>query len=818
MRAAVIVGCGKFDDPEIVNLEFAGQDADRFAGVAEGIFGVPKQTLNVLADDRLGGHDLPTRARLLSSLGRGQRNLRGQRVDILYFYFSGHGFRSSEDNEDYLVLKDTALNAIRDTALGFNTLLRYLREWNAKHTILFIDACRSNVEKHKSPVDGDTLPVDIPALCPPGMVTFCSCSPGEKSFEAAECKGGLFTQALIESFGPAGKCGTVYEIDQFLLRSLPELGQRFSKPIQNPYTKLEPIGIQNLAVVRDQLAQEWRGLLPFKGELRVPYQPTVIGGLHEMMAIDFGTGNSLAAVASKDVGVKIVPNPEGGGVVPSVVNFRPDFHYLVGRRAVSQLPIDPENTIGYTKRLLGTGNGFSINGRSVFPEDVAYLIIKSLKTNAEEISGFPFNQVLASIPINFSAAQERGLVTALQRAGFSQIRFIPEPCAAALMTLELASAVADTARSVLVIDLGAGTLDIAAILVADVASERGAIIEVVGVEGNPRLGGLDYDNAIAAALTEKLSTTSFSSKDVSKDVLRAEAERVKILLSKQEVAPVFLGTTDVEGSEPQDIVFTVTREAIARACSKLDDQIVELILSILTKGPLRSDSGDWHLGLRWPEVIMLAGQGTKFFSLMDRIQKLFPGILLVDRYQDTAVIRGLGAYLRTLNPAEAMRERPLLLNVMGRALGVMHRGEAKEKDGKIYLEVGGAAELNNLTREFIESDDVIPTKRSVRLLFSAGSELMCLNLTEKFGGMSASLGTIILRRASNSVEAVEITADIDANFTISLEIAKLGDSAKQAFQLNNYFLEPSKYSVSDRQIPIEHITIETDFRVLKEDE
>jgi molecular chaperone DnaK (HSP70) len=829
MRAALIIGCGVFDDPEIASLRFASQDANRFAHITDRVFGVQPENLHVLADGASGHSSIPTRAGLLRALTVGKRNLGQRRIQTLFFYFSGHGFHSIQENQDYIVLKDTVLSAIGDTALSFATLLKYIRGWEADHTVLFLDACRSHLEAHKSLSGFESPPVDVSALCPPGMITFCSCSPGEKSYEADECQSGLFTEALIQSVSSEARCATVYEIDKFLVRTLPEMGIRYARPIQNPFTKVEPLSTQNLVLARDEVMHEWQGTAPFGKELRPEKNESArLPDVSRLMGIDFGTVNSIATLFSPQTGPIILPSPDGEMLVPSVVNFRPDLSYVVGKRAVSQLRDDPAGTVGYVKRALGGIGATSIYGRSIFPVDVATLIIKSLKHSAEEVAGFTFTDVLASIPINFSTQQEGGLTQALRHAGFSSIRFIPEPCAAALVAADAqfkSDIAVDTLR-VLVVDLGGGTLDIAAIEI-DRGGDTGIVLDTIDVEGDPELGGMDYDLAVARCIREELALSDVPFERIERTALMAEAERAKIILNQRDSATVVFDNLEIEGSEPREVVAVLTRDRVSKEFRELNDRVVKRIRSLLTRsGRLARDLET--RGMDWPQVIVLAGQGTKLFSLRDSIKNLFPDRSIFDRYQDSAVARGLGLYLRTLTHGVSVSRPMLLLNVYGKSMGLKYAlnrtvSPVGRKDSNC-IEIAPNRTGNTFRCLIIDSETTIPTKKLREVAFEESMPTMEIMPIEVFNaGQESPLGTVVIERLTEDVTSLDIVVDISADFTVVLEINSAskvpsGRDRIFCFQINNYHALPIGFELaSEGETSSNDVRcVESTFRRLRE--
>jgi molecular chaperone DnaK len=108
-------------------------------------------------------------------------------------------------------------------------MLRYMERTQAKHILFFIDACRSVITDSKSGPDLANLSVDVNQLCPSGMVSFCSSSPGQASFESDKFEAGLFTHGIVEAFSEKNRCQTVYELNEFLTRRLPILSKEAGK-------------------------------------------------------------------------------------------------------------------------------------------------------------------------------------------------------------------------------------------------------------------------------------------------------------------------------------------------------------------------------------------------------------------------------------------------------------------------------------------------------------------------------------------------------------------------------------------------------------
>jgi uncharacterized caspase-like protein len=194
----------------------------------------------------------PTRSGIIRSL----IEPKGQPVDRLFFFFSGHGFHSVKDDRDYLLPTDTVLGSLEETALSVESLLQYLRTWGAGKTFMFIDACRVTAWRGKAIeiVAIDALKMD--STRPAGFATFWSYYREERSFECAELESGLFAYAVREGLGQRGQCSTVHELNACLSRFVPETSAKFELPRQSPWCQIEPPGMANTVIVSEKILDD----------------------------------------------------------------------------------------------------------------------------------------------------------------------------------------------------------------------------------------------------------------------------------------------------------------------------------------------------------------------------------------------------------------------------------------------------------------------------------------------------------------------------------------------------------------------------------
>ncbi len=212
---------------------------------------------------------------------------------------------------------------------------------------------------------------------------------------------------------------------------------------------------------------------------------------------------------------------------PSVVSYAapPRGATVVGAAAAALRAVRPRHTVHDAKRLIGRladdpvvlaeaahlpfavvpdARGFAAialpsDGAAtppISPEAVGAALLRHLKASAERSKplrhamGFRFGSATISVPVGFSTRQRSATLAAGRAAGFRLVRLLDEPVAAALA---YGLTQADKERTVLVYDMGGGTLDVA-ILRLELASRT---FLVMAAAGDPHLGGEDFDRALA---------------------------------------------------------------------------------------------------------------------------------------------------------------------------------------------------------------------------------------------------------------------------------------------------------------------------------
>ncbi len=255
-------------------------------------------------------------------------------------------------------------------------------------------------------------------------------------------------------------------------------------------------------------------------------------GRTSVVGIDLGTTYSVVAVRATGGGIGEVEvvqdfdtfDGKPSRIVPSVVYYPPypGARPIVGSKAKDIIQTDPSNVIYNAKRfigrdfshpavkqqaafqdfkVLGAGDsgesiGFkTTNGTVVTPEVVGSHVLGHLLSLARDHLGH--NQVksaIIAVPAKFDQKQREATAAAFKLSGLKVTRMLEEPTAAAIA---YGLHRKDNVHHILVYDFGGGTLDVSVLHVSD------GYVEVIGTHGDDRLGGADFDTAIAEFLMDK---------------------------------------------------------------------------------------------------------------------------------------------------------------------------------------------------------------------------------------------------------------------------------------------------------------------------
>jgi molecular chaperone DnaK (HSP70) len=355
------------------------------------------------------------------------------------------------------------------------------------------------------------------------------------------------------------------------------------------------------------------------------------------VGIDFGTTHTVAAVV--DRGNYPVVSFDGLDTWPSLVaaNAAGELRFGLDAAAVRHEP--GWSVLRAFKRLLndaGPQTEVNLAGRNYLLADLLAGFLAQLKSdlyqrsNAGAVAGEPV-QAAISVPANASSAQRFMTLNAFVAAGFQVVALLNEPSAAGLeYAHRYRSTITAKREYVLIYDLGGGTFD------ASLLRMAGQVHEVVVSEGIQRLGGDDFDDAIARLV---LARSTLQVDPDAYELLVEECAARKEAVGSQ-TRRFLVDLTEVAGADRPP--FSCGIDDVYTACAPLVDKTSELLARVLL------DPAGEGRDVGWSEVagIYVVG-GAGSFPLVSRMLRTNFGERRVKRspHPFAATAIGLAVFL-----------------------------------------------------------------------------------------------------------------------------------------------------------------------------
>ena len=762
MDIAIVIGCQRYEDAQIAPLKYTECDARRFAGAIGEICDLDQDGAYLLSSDPdlRGQIRQPTRNAILRALTP-PREI--DPPEQLFFYFSGHGIESIRNSEPYLLPTDTILVDIEDSAVPLSTVIQKLRAWQAGTTILFLDVCRAAFGRDKAGLACNVMEKrSMENIRIPGFATFWACSPGESSFECdhPDVKSGVFTYALCNALSASSSCRTIHDVQAFLETDTARICRTYQTPDQRqrPYLVIEPLEAQDRYIASiSKLRQRETPLsivkyVPLAAHEDRPFDNVESTG-PLVCGFDFGTSHSTCSVCDKSGETTLIPLQGNRTLLKTTLRFTDDLRYQVGTAGPDGGQLgEYRHFVPNIKRLIGQQKSVSVAGTSFRPEELASLVIRSMREAVEAYFRRPIEYALASAPTRFTVRQCEALLEAFRMAGVKVARLIAEPAAASLVNEGLIVKPWEHDNSSLVLDLGGGTLDVAILEYGE------GVCDVKASSGDRLLGGIDYDAALSRYLqTEglrRMEALGLRPASLNEDVLSHEAERVKKLLGIREETPALV---DVETSQGlTTIEIPVSRVAFREIVSGLDQRVRACIDAALQQS---------RLSARQIDSIVLAGLGAKVFTVRELLSQMFPNTPVDERFQESAVGIGLGIYTGVL---KGTKDGVLLLDALPTQIGIKC---SRFDDRFCYIQTSRAS--NTQVFPLLVRDTTIPTKTRAPIRIEGARDeqaIVILDVVEEGAHVTAeeaTLASIPLPKVAFG-DRVELIADVDVNRTIVL--------------------------------------------------
>ena len=474
--------------------------------------------------------------------------------------------------------------------------------------------------------------------------------------------------------------------------------------------------------------------------------------MSKIIGIDLGTTNSCVAVMEGKE-AKVITNPEGNRTTPSVVAFK-NGERIVGDAAKRQL-ITNTNTVYSIKRLMGTNETVTLEGKQYTPQEVSAMILTYLKDYAEAYLGEKVTKAVITVPAYFNDAQCQATKDAGKIAGLEVERIINEPTASAL-----AFGVdkdQNQEHKILVYDLGGGTFDVSILDIAD------GTFEVLSTAGDTRLGGDDFDNKIIDWLADnfrKENNIDLKNDKMALQRLKEAAEKAKKDLSGTLQTQISLPFISAGPAGPLHLEATLTR-------AQFDAMTRDLVERTMI--PVRNAMKDAGVTASDLDQVLLVGGSTRIPAVQE------------------AVRNELGKEPnKSVNPDEVV------------ALGAAIQGGVISGDVKdvLLLDVTplslGIETNGGVMTVMIPRNTTIPTSKSQIFSTAADNQpavdIHVLQGERPMASDNKTLGNFMLdgiAPARRGVPQIEVTFDIDVNGIVKVSAKDKGTNKEQHITIQN---------------------------------
>lgn len=370
-----------------------------------------------------------------------------------------------------------------------------------------------------------------------------------------------------------------------------------------------------------------------------------------IVGIDLGTTNSVISYMQADGKVKVIPNPEGTNTTPSVVAFKGSGEEIVGNAAKRQMITNPD-TVRSAKRKMGTSEKFHIAclNKDYTPQEISAKVLAYMKSYAEKNIGQPVKKAVITVPAYFNDAQRQATKDAGTIAGLDVVRIINEPTASCL-AYGLDS---NKSGKVLVFDLGGGTLDVSILDIGD------GTFQVLSTNGDTRLGGDDWDNAVADWIQAQIQMETGMRLDdaMARQRFLDAAEKAKIELSSSLETTISLPFIGMGKNGPISYEGKLTRAEFQR-----------LTQNLLERCRIPMEKAMKDAGLNYNEIdeVLMVGGSTRMPAVQEMVEKETGKKLNLSVNPDEAV--SLGAAIQGAVIAGDVKD-VVLLDVTPLTLGI----------------------------------------------------------------------------------------------------------------------------------------------------
>ena len=340
------------------------------------------------------------------------------------------------------------------------------------------------------------------------------------------------------------------------------------------------------------------------------------------VACDLGNWTLIVASANADGRPEVVNNLLGDYSTPSVVYFPPGEDPVVGAEAANMAFAEPDRVVFHWKRHMGTDEVLyhGDDGREWRARDIACLLLDYVKGLVEQRTGEVIRELAVTVPANYTEKQKGETIEAAEQVGLEVVCLPTEPLAAALGNDVHLRGNAIT----LVYDLGGGTFDVTLLKV------QGNLVEVLHTNGDPRLGGQDFNKRIQDRALEAFQAEHGFVPDP-KDSADFRADLFSRIEQAKKTLTVRLKAHVMARYDGHILNWKVTRKEVEEWTSDLVKRSMTLVQQTLDESRM-----DWSE----VDVILPVGGGSRMPSVRSALEQASGKNLAEKAEPDYAAAKG----------------------------------------------------------------------------------------------------------------------------------------------------------------------------------
>lgn len=496
----------------------------------------------------------------------------------------------------------------------------------------------------------------------------------------------------------------------------------------------------------------------------------------KIIGIDLGTTNSVVAVM-EGTEPKVIPNPEGNRLTPSVVAYTDKEETLVGEPARRQAVTNPQRTVYSIKRFMGRRHNevqneekmvpysvvggpteyvkVEVDGEQHTPQEISAKTLRKLKEAAESYLGHKVNKAVITVPAYFNDSQRQATKDAGQIAGLEVARIINEPTAAA-MAYGLEK---EKSEKIVVFDLGGGTFDVSILRLEDEDGHK--VFEVVSTSGDTHLGGDDFDEELinfVAQEFKKENGIDLRQDNMALQRLQEACEKAKRELSSVPQTDINLPFITADASGPKHLQVTITRSKF----EELIDPLVERC-----RRPIQQALKDAKYSPSDIDEIVLVGGSTRVPKVHAMVKEMFGKEPHKGVNPDEVVAVGAAIQGSVL---AGDRKDVLLLDVTPLTLGI-------ETEGGVFTSL-------------VDRNTTIPTEKKQAFSTAADNQpavtVKVFQGERKMASSNRLLGEFNLEGippAPRGMPQIEVKFDIDQNGILHVSAKDLGTGKEASVRI-----------------------------------